>query len=74
VCDQHNDGDDLKNASNDGGEIQGNCDYHEPNTCMLRHEIVTPNHYHPLKVKIEGTRSTLYHSIERNYHHQLTLL
>ncbi len=67
MCDQHNDGDDNKYASNDGGEIQENCDYHEPNTCLLRGEIVALDHYHPLKVKIEGTRSTPYHSIEKNY-------
>jgi len=61
VCDQHNDGDDNTNASNDGVEIQGKFDYHEPNIYLLRGEIV----------KIKGTRSTPYHSIEKNYLHLL---
>lgn len=36
---------------------------------LLKGEIVTPNHYHPLEGKIEGTRSTSYYSTKKNYPH-----
>ncbi len=77
---------DVKDESNDLNSRQNNVEVcmiednyrswkeQNLNHFVLKGEIATIDHYHPLRGKTKGTRSTPYYSIERNYSHQFTLL